>query len=105
MHERGAAIAPFSAYCADTHPTHPPHNQKGYELLRGNLVRFSSDAHAKPVPTAVLVHGILGSRRNLQGFARMLVEVGAVLVVVCWVCAQARDGGGGDRSIDDGRRH
>jgi len=27
------------------------------------------------VPTAVLVHGILGSRRNLHSFAHMLVEV------------------------------
>ena len=27
------------------------------------------------MPTAVLVHGILGSRRNLSSFARMLVEV------------------------------
>jgi len=49
---------------------------QAFELLQGNLVRFSSDAKSKNVPTAVLVHGILGSRRNLQSFARMIVEVG-----------------------------
>lgn len=45
-----------------------------YELLQGNLVRFSPDANTKDVPTAVLVHGILGSKRNLNSFARMIVE-------------------------------
>lgn len=48
---------------------------QAFELLQGNLVRFSSDSATKDVPTAVLVHGILGSRRNLQSFARMIVEV------------------------------
>lgn len=48
---------------------------QAYELLQGNLVRFSGDATTKDVPTAVLVHGILGSKRNLNSFARMLVEV------------------------------
>eukprot|EP00882_Tetradesmus_deserticola_P008990 GHRQ01009484.1.p1 GENE.GHRQ01009484.1~~GHRQ01009484.1.p1 ORF type:complete len:266 (+),score=80.07 GHRQ01009484.1:204-1001(+) len=45
-----------------------------FELVKGNLVRFSSDAQVKNVPTAVLVHGILGSRRNLHSFAHMIVE-------------------------------
>lgn len=48
---------------------------QAYELLQGNLVRFSPDANTKDVPTAVLVHGILGSKRNLNSFARMIVEV------------------------------
>lgn len=38
-------------------------------------VRFSSDSSSKNPPTAVLVHGILGSGRNLQSFARRIVEV------------------------------
>ncbi|WIA10480.1 hypothetical protein OEZ86_000612 [Tetradesmus obliquus] len=45
-----------------------------FEVIKGNLVRFSSDAQSKNVPTAVLVHGILGSRRNLHSFAHMIVE-------------------------------
>jgi hypothetical protein len=59
-------------------PAHAPHAAppaQAYELLQGNLVRFSGDATSKDVPTAVLVHGILGSKRNLNSFARMLVEV------------------------------
>ncbi|KAI8465191.1 MAG: Alpha/Beta hydrolase protein [Monoraphidium minutum] len=43
------------------------------EVLEGNMVRFSEGGGTN-VPTAVLVHGILGSRRNLAGFARMIVE-------------------------------
>eukprot|EP00879_Flechtneria_rotunda_P003292 GHRR01003517.1.p1 GENE.GHRR01003517.1~~GHRR01003517.1.p1 ORF type:complete len:389 (+),score=86.25 GHRR01003517.1:211-1377(+) len=54
--------------------TPAPPGPLAFELLQGNLVRFSSDARFKNVPTAVLVHGILGSRRNLQSFARMIVE-------------------------------
>lgn len=48
---------------------------QAFEVIKGNLVRFSSDAQSKNVPTAVLVHGILGSRRNLHSFAHMIVEV------------------------------
>ncbi|GBG00455.1 hypothetical protein Rsub_13201 [Raphidocelis subcapitata] len=43
------------------------------ELVQGNLARFSS-VRDRNIPTAVLVHGILGSRRNLQSFAHMIVE-------------------------------
>jgi hypothetical protein len=57
---------------------------QAYELLQGNLVRFSPDAPTKDVPTAVLVHGILGSKRNLNSFARMLVEVRFWLCLGCW---------------------
>jgi hypothetical protein len=53
---------------------------QAFELIKGNLVRFSSDAQSKNVPTAVLVHGILGSRRNLHSFAHMIVEVSLVML-------------------------
>lgn len=49
--------------------------------MQGNLVRFTTDTKGKNVPTAVLVHGILGSRRNLYSFAKKIVEVGAWLSV------------------------
>lgn len=52
---------------------------QAYELVQGNLVRFSGDAAKKTVPTAVLVHGILGSRRNLQNFANLIVKVRGLL--------------------------
>ena len=49
-----------------------------YEMVKGNLVRFSSTgsngSSSRQPPTVVLVHGILGSRRNMQSFARRLVE-------------------------------
>lgn len=41
-------------------------------------MRFSGEASRKDVPTAVLVHGILGSKRNLNSFARMIAEVRTV---------------------------
>jgi len=52
---------------------HPP--LIAHELIQGNLVRFSNIAPSgRHPPTIVLVHGILGSRRNMQSFARRLVE-------------------------------
>ncbi|GAB2290354.1 hypothetical protein Dimus_024635 [Dionaea muscipula] len=47
-----------------------------YELVQGALVRWSSfmDKSAPDPPTAVLVHGILGSRKNWGTFARRLAE-------------------------------
>lgn len=47
-----------------------------YELVQGNLVRFSSpeSTASRPPPTIVLVHGIMGSRRNMQSFAKTLVK-------------------------------
>jgi hypothetical protein len=61
---RPGAAAPPAAPAADL----------SCELLQGNMVRFTA-ASDMSVPTAVLVHGILGSRRNLQSFARMILEV------------------------------
>jgi len=58
-------------------PTRAPSQQQptgllAYELIRGALVRFSETRNRHP-PTAVLIHGILGSKRNMQSFARRLV--------------------------------
>ncbi len=41
---------------------------------QGALVEYSRES-AVALPTAVLVHGIMGSRKNMQSFARMLVQV------------------------------
>jgi pimeloyl-ACP methyl ester carboxylesterase len=44
-------------------------------MVQGALVRYSGASPAGPAPpTVVLVHGILGSRRNMHAFARRLVE-------------------------------
>lgn len=53
----------------------PPSLLQAHEMVQGALVRYctSSSAGQAP-PTAVLVHGILGSRRNMQSYARRLVE-------------------------------
>mmetsp|Transcript_38083 Transcript_38083/g.84834 ORF Transcript_38083/g.84834 Transcript_38083/m.84834 type:complete len:374 (+) Transcript_38083:240-1361(+) len=44
-----------------------------YEVVQGPLVRWTRKSNIS-TPTAVLVHGILGSRRNMQSFARRIVE-------------------------------
>jgi pimeloyl-ACP methyl ester carboxylesterase len=44
-----------------------------YEIVKGALVEWSVESPSGPhPPTAVLVHGILGSRRNLLSFAKRL---------------------------------
>merc|ERR1739848_910315 len=45
-----------------------------YEVVKGPLVKFSDVMEAEQVPTAVLVHGILGSGKNLRSFARKLAR-------------------------------
>ncbi|GFR51573.1 hypothetical protein Agub_g13911 [Astrephomene gubernaculifera] len=45
-----------------------------YELYQGALARWSHSDGAAVPPTAVMVHGILGNRRNMSSFAKMLVE-------------------------------
>lgn len=47
-----------------------------YELVQGALVRWSDvmDRSAREPPTAVLLHGILGSRRNWSTFAKRLAQ-------------------------------
>ncbi len=56
----------------------PPPPPLAYEFVRGALARsvasVSDAGRGRAPPTAVLVHGILGSRRNLAGFAERLVE-------------------------------
>lgn len=48
--------------------------QIAYELVQGTLVKFSHDSAQKTPPTAVLVHGIMGSRRNMLSFAQMITK-------------------------------
>ena len=49
---------------------------QAYELVQGPLVRWSEQQSGqRPPPTAVMVHGILGSRKNMQAYAHRLVEV------------------------------
>ena len=44
-----------------------------YEIVKGALVRWSHEKPEGPHPaTCVLIHGILGSRRNLLSFAKRL---------------------------------
>lgn len=47
-----------------------------YELVQGALVRWSEvmDRATREPPTAVLLHGILGSRRNWSTFAKRLAQ-------------------------------
>ena len=50
---------------------------QAYELVQGPLVRWSEpQPGTRPPPTVVMVHGILGSRKNMQAYAHRLVEVG-----------------------------
>ncbi|MEW5304667.1 MAG: hypothetical protein WDW36_007262 [Sanguina aurantia] len=46
---------------------------EAYEILQGPLVRWSTFKDRKVPPTAVLVHGILGKRQNMQSFAKLLL--------------------------------
>ncbi|GJP54595.1 hypothetical protein CLOM_g13667 [Closterium sp. NIES-68] len=51
-----------------------PAAELSYELVQGALVRWSEDRTRRlpPPPTAVLIHGILGSGKNWGSFARRL---------------------------------
>lgn len=47
----------------------------GYELVQGALARWSEvQKGQRAPPTVVMIHGILGSRKNMQAFAHRLVE-------------------------------
>ena len=49
---------------------------QGYELVQGTLARWSEvQKGQRAPPTVVMLHGILGSRKNMQAFAHRLVEV------------------------------
>lgn len=54
----------------------PPSKILAYELVQGALVRWSEvmDRSIREPPTAVLLHGILGSRRNWSTFAKRLAQ-------------------------------
>eukprot|EP00210_Caulerpa_lentillifera_P002665 g2545.t1 len=46
-----------------------------YDLLEGSLVRHCEvNGYGVTIPTIVLVHGILGSKKNLRAFAKRLLE-------------------------------
>lgn len=53
-----------------------PSGVLAYDLVQGALVRWSSvmDKSTPDPPTAVLLHGILGSRKNWGTFARRLAQ-------------------------------
>ena len=69
-------IEPVAARTAHRSIPGAPEPLVAYELVQGALVRFSSpkSTAARPPPTVVLVHGIMGSRRNMQSFAKRLVQ-------------------------------
>jgi pimeloyl-ACP methyl ester carboxylesterase len=45
-----------------------------YVYLQGSLLKFTTRSLTASPPSCVLVHGILGSRRNLQSFANRILE-------------------------------
>ncbi|XP_066315529.1 abhydrolase domain-containing protein C22H12.03-like [Miscanthus floridulus] len=66
---------------ADTRIPYQPDVDKhagvlAYELVQGNLVQWNSfmDKAIPDPPTAVLLHGILGSRKNWGSFAKRLAQ-------------------------------
>ncbi|GLJ31068.1 hypothetical protein SUGI_0621740 [Cryptomeria japonica] len=55
--------------------TSPPAGVLAYDLVQGALVRWSMvDRSVPEPPTAVLLHGILGGRKNWGSFARRLAR-------------------------------
>ena len=57
---------------------------QAYELVQGPLARWSEhQPGTRPPPTVVMVHGILGSRKNMHAFAHRLVEVDMCHACLC----------------------
>lgn len=53
-----------------------------YEVVAGDLVKWSENSSASPsIPCCVLLHGMLGNRRNLAQLARRLAEA-----FPAWMC-------------------
>ncbi|CAG9462176.1 unnamed protein product [Pedinophyceae sp. YPF-701] len=69
-------MAASSAHPNTVTPKPTAEHKLGHELLRGSLVEFSTaeSLARRPPPTAVLLHGILGSRKNLTAFAKRIVD-------------------------------
>jgi pimeloyl-ACP methyl ester carboxylesterase len=88
-HQQLFATPPSSSQASVAAPGGEP--MLSYEIIRGALVRYSSpeSRDSRPPPTAVLVHGIMGSKRNMASFAKRLVDGfptwQVVLVDLRWV--------------------
>ncbi|KAG2593433.1 abhydrolase domain-containing protein C22H12.03-like isoform X3 [Panicum virgatum] len=84
MNSRSLVCAPCNCAqmaLADTIIAYQPDVDKhagvlAYELVQGNLVQWNSfmDKSIPDPPTAVLLHGILGSRKNWGSFAKRLAQ-------------------------------
>jgi hypothetical protein len=56
---------------------------QAYDIEQGTLAKWCAQGSGVTPPTAVLVHGILGSKRNLKSFTRMLLQVCHCASVAC----------------------
>lgn len=68
--EQGTLATWMCAACCNTHSL----TLQAYQLEQGTLAKWCTQDGAWSPPTAVLVHGILGSKRNLQSFTRRLLQ-------------------------------
>jgi hypothetical protein len=50
-------------------------NVQAFDMEQGALAKWCTKDADRAPPTAVLVHGILGSKRNLKSFTKMLLQV------------------------------
>ncbi|KAL6772418.1 hypothetical protein ACKKBG_A30180 [Auxenochlorella protothecoides x Auxenochlorella symbiontica] len=64
---------PSPAYPNGKRVLRDPQPQLAHELIQGDAARFAAAHGGRAPPTLVLVHGILGSRRNLLSLAKRLL--------------------------------